>query len=160
MTSLSTRIPSASIVAPHPFGTEITEQQLMETFEQCRLWEDRYRQLIGLAKKLPALPDELKQQQIEIKGCENRVWLGHQLLAESRLHFYGDSEGRIVKGLLAFILTIVEGKTPEQVLQTPLIELFQQAGLEQQLSGSRVNGVKSLINAIQEIARTYQSRTL
>ncbi|PHM66497.1 cysteine desulfurase, sulfur acceptor subunit CsdE [Xenorhabdus stockiae] len=160
MTSLSTRIPSTSIVAPHPFGTEITEQQLMETFEQCRLWEDRYRQLIGLAKKLPALPDELKQQQIEIKGCENRVWLGHQLLAENRLHFYGDSEGRIVKGLLAFILTIVEGKTPEQVLQTPLIELFQQAGLKQQLSGSRVNGVKSLINAIQEIARTYQSGTL
>ncbi|WP_340608993.1 cysteine desulfurase sulfur acceptor subunit CsdE [Xenorhabdus bharatensis] len=160
MTSLSTPIPSTSIVAPHPFGTEMTEQRLMETFEQCRLWEDRYRQLIGLAKKLPALPDELKQQQIEITGCENRVWLGHQLLTENRLHFYGDSEGRIVKGLLAFILTFVEGKTPEQVLQTPLIELFQQAGLEQQLSGSRVNGVKSLINTIQEIARTYQSGAL
>ncbi|PHM28955.1 cysteine desulfurase sulfur acceptor subunit CsdE [Xenorhabdus budapestensis] len=152
MTSLPT-----PILAPHPFGTEITEQQLIEKFEQCRLWEDRYRQLIGLAKKLPDLPDELKQQQIEISGCENRVWLGHQLLTENRLHFYGDSEGRIVKGLLAFILTTVERKTAEQVLQTPLTELFQQAGLEQQLSGSRLNGVKSLINAVQEIARSYQN---
>ncbi|MBD2781565.1 cysteine desulfurase sulfur acceptor subunit CsdE [Xenorhabdus sp. 42] len=147
--------PLETILAPHPFGTEITEQQLIEHFQQCKLWEERYRQLIGLTKKLPNLPDELKQQNIEISGCENRVWLGHQRLSDGCLHFYGDSEGRIVKGLLAVILTAVEGKTPEQVLQAPLTELFQQLGLEQQLSGSRLNGVKSLINTIQEIARSY-----
>ncbi|CAM3891822.1 cysteine desulfurase sulfur acceptor subunit CsdE [Xenorhabdus thuongxuanensis] len=146
---------SDTILAPHPFGTEITEQQLIEKFQQCKLWEDRYRQLIGLAKKLPPLADELKQQNIERSGCENRVWLGYQRLADGRLHFYGDSEGRIVKGLLAILLTAVEGKTPEQLVQTPLTELFQQLGLEQQLSGSRLNGVKSLINTIQEIANTY-----
>ncbi|MEQ1964503.1 cysteine desulfurase sulfur acceptor subunit CsdE [Xenorhabdus khoisanae] len=150
---------SDSILAPHPFGTEITEQQLIENFRQCKLWEDRYRQLIGLARKLPPLADELKQQNIEMSGCENRVWLGHQLLSGGYLHFYGDSEGRIVKGLLAVILTVVEGKTPEQVLQTPLAELFQQLGLEQQLSGSRLNGVKSLINTIQEAARQEIART-
>ncbi|WP_338803816.1 cysteine desulfurase sulfur acceptor subunit CsdE [Xenorhabdus griffiniae] len=146
---------SDTILAPHPFGTEITQQQLIENFQQCKLWEDRYRQLIGLAKKLPPLTDELKQQNIERSGCENRVWLGYQQLADGRLHFYGDSEGRIVKGLLAILLTAVEGKTPEQVVQIPLAELFQQLGLEQQLSGSRLNGVKSLINTVQEIASTY-----
>ncbi|AOM42305.1 cysteine desulfurase sulfur acceptor subunit CsdE [Xenorhabdus hominickii] len=146
---------SDTILAPHPFGTEITEQQLIEKFEQCQLWEDRYRQLIGLARKLPPLADELKQQKIEMSGCENRVWLGHQLRSDGSLHFYGDSEGRIVKGLLAIILTAVEGKTPEQVLQASLFELFQKIGLEQQLSGSRLNGIKSLINTIQEIAHTH-----
>ncbi|BET98233.1 cysteine desulfurase sulfur acceptor subunit CsdE [Xenorhabdus taiwanensis] len=146
---------SDSILAPHPFGTEITEQQLIEKFQQCKLWEDRYRQLIGLARKLPPLADELRQQNIERSGCENRVWLGYQRLADGRLHFYGDSEGRIVKGLLAIVLTAVEGKTPEQVVQMPLTELFQHLGLEQQLSGSRLNGVKSLINTIQEIANIY-----
>ncbi|PHM72146.1 cysteine desulfurase sulfur acceptor subunit CsdE [Xenorhabdus kozodoii] len=145
---------SDTILAPHPFGTEITQQQLIENFQQCKLWEDRYRQLIGLARKLPPLADELKQQTIERSGCENRVWLGHQRLSDGRLHFYGDSEGRIVKGLLAILLTAVEGKTPEQVVQTPLAELFQQLGLEQQLSGSRLNGVKSLIKTIQEIANS------
>ncbi|MDC9580046.1 cysteine desulfurase sulfur acceptor subunit CsdE [Xenorhabdus sp. PR6a] len=143
-----------ALLAPHPFGTEITEQQLIENFQQCTLWEDRYRQLIGLARKLPPLADELKQPNIERSGCENRVWLGYQRLADGRLHFYGDSEGRIVKGLLAILLTAVESKTPEQVLQTPLTGLFQQLGLEQQLSGSRLNGVRSLINTIQEIAHT------
>ncbi|WP_237385912.1 cysteine desulfurase sulfur acceptor subunit CsdE [Xenorhabdus sp. Sc-CR9] len=145
---------SDTILAPHPFGTEITEQHLIENFQQCKLWEDRYRQLILLARKLPALADELKQQNIEMSGCENRVWLGHQLLSDGHLHFYADSEGRIVKGLLAVILTVVENKTPAQILQTPLMELFQQLGLTQQLSGSRLNGVKSLINTIEDIART------
>ncbi|KLU14444.1 MULTISPECIES: cysteine desulfurase sulfur acceptor subunit CsdE [Xenorhabdus] len=146
---------SDTILAPHPFGTEITQQQLIENFQPCKLWEDRYRQLISLARKLPPLADELKQQNIERSGCENRVWLGHQQLADGRLHFYGDSEGRIVKGLLAILLTAVEGKTPEQIVQTPLAGLFQHLGLEQQLSGSRLNGVKALINTLQEIANTY-----
>ncbi|OTA19842.1 cysteine desulfurase, sulfur acceptor subunit CsdE [Xenorhabdus beddingii] len=145
---------SDTLLVPHPFGTEITEQQLIENFQQCKLWEDRYRQLIGLARKLPPLADEFKQQHIERSGCENRVWLGYQRLSDGRLHFYGDSEGRIVKGLLAILLTAVEGKTPAQISQMPLTEFFQQLGLEQQLSGSRLNGVRSLINTIQEIART------
>lgn len=142
-------------IAPHPFGREISQQQLIETFNQCRQWEDRYRQLILLAKKLPALPENLKQQDTEMSGCENRVWLGHQLLPDGHLHFYGDSEGRIVKGLLAVILTAVEGKTPEQVLATNLLALFHQLGLEQQISGSRLNGVKSLINTVQNAAKSY-----
>ncbi|CDG19932.1 Uncharacterized sufE-like protein ygdK [Xenorhabdus poinarii G6] len=146
---------SNTLLAPHPFGTEITEQQLLENFRQCALWEDRYRQLIGLARKLPSLSDELKQQNIEMSGCENRVWLGHQCLPDGRLHFYGDSEGRIVKGLLAILLTTAEGKTSEQISQTPFADLFRQLGLEQQLSSSRLNGVKSLISTIQDIASTY-----
>lgn len=48
-------------------------------------------------------------------GCENQVWLGHQRLSDGTLHFYGDSEGRIVRGLLAVLLTAVEGKTPQQL---------------------------------------------
>ncbi|WP_350304681.1 cysteine desulfurase sulfur acceptor subunit CsdE [Photorhabdus viridis] len=144
-----------NLTAPHPFGKEISQQQLVETFNQCRQWEDRYRQLILLAKKLPALPDNLKQQEIEMSGCENRVWLGHQLLSEGYLHFYGDSEGRIVKGLLAVILTAVEGKTPEQILATNLLALLHQLGLEQQLSGSRLNGMKSLIHTVQNAAKNY-----
>ncbi|WP_445375753.1 cysteine desulfurase sulfur acceptor subunit CsdE [Photorhabdus tasmaniensis] len=144
-----------NLTVPHPFGKEISQQQLVETFNQCRQWEDRYRQLILLAKKLPALPDNLKQQNIEMSGCENRVWLGHQLLAEGYLHFYGDSEGRIVKGLLAVILTAVEGKTPQQVLETNLLALLHQLGLEQQLSGSRLNGMKLLIHTVQNAAKNY-----
>ena len=74
--------------------------------------EDKYRQLIMLGKQLPALPDELKAQAKEIAGCENRVWLGYTVAENGKMHFFGDSEGRIVRGLLAVLLTAVEGKPP------------------------------------------------
>ncbi len=94
----------------HPFGTTITDATLRQIFAPLNQWEDKYRQLILLGKKLPTLTDERKAQAHEIAGCENRVWLGYEEDAEGRLHFFGDSEGRIVRGLLAVLLTAVEGK--------------------------------------------------
>lgn len=96
-------------LAGHPFGTVITEETLKQTFAPLSQWEDKYRQLILLGKQLPTLSDDLKAQAKEIAGCENRVWLGVSVSGE-KLHFFGDSEGRIVRGLLAVLLTAVEGK--------------------------------------------------
>nr|WP_114987645.1 cysteine desulfurase sulfur acceptor subunit CsdE [Pragia fontium] len=142
------------MLAPHPFGTEITVQQLLALFSDKSQWEDRYRQLIQLAKQLPPLPEELKQQQLELKGCENRVWLGHQFNEDGTLHFYGDSEGRIVKGILAILLTQIEGKTPQQVIEIELMALFDQLGIHQQLSTSRSQGLDSLVSAIRQTAES------
>jgi cysteine desulfuration protein SufE len=139
----------------HPFGTEIGVQQLLALFSDKKQWEDRYRQLIQLARQLPPLPDELKQQQIELKGCENRVWLGHELNQNGTLHFYGDSEGRIVKGILAILLAQIEGKTAQQILDLDLMQLFDQLGIYQQLSASRSQGLDSLVKEIRETAELY-----
>ena len=87
--------------AGHPFGTTVTAETLRNTFAPLSQWEDKYRQLIMLGKQLPALPDELKAQAKEIAGCENRVWLGYTMAENGKMHFFGDSEGRIVRGLLA-----------------------------------------------------------
>lgn len=146
------------MIAPHPFGHDITASDLIETFSAHKQWEDRYRQLILLAKQLPPLQVSLKQNELELTGCENRVWLGHQRLADGTLHFYGDSEGRIVRGLLAVILTAVEGKTPQQVLATDPLALFEQLGLRQQLSTSRASGLQALARGIQAIAAEYEQQ--
>ncbi len=143
------------MIAPHPFGHEITAAHLIETFGADKQWEDRYRRLILLAKQLPPLPASLKQNELELTGCENRVWLGHQRQPDGRLHFYGDSEGRIVRGLLAVILTAVEGKTPQQVLAEDPLELFDKLGLRQQLSTSRASGLQALAQGIKTIAAQY-----
>ncbi len=67
------------------------------------------------------MPDELKAQAKEIAGCENRVWLGYTVAENGKMHFFGDSEGRIVRGLLAVLLTAVEGKTAAELqAQSPL----------------------------------------
>lgn len=87
---------TSAALAGHPFGTVITEETLKQTFAPLQQWEDKYRQLILLGKQLPALSDDLKAQAKEIAGCENRVWLGVSVSGE-KLHFFGDSEGRIVR---------------------------------------------------------------
>ncbi|TNV17368.1 cysteine desulfurase sulfur acceptor subunit CsdE [Buttiauxella sp. B2] len=144
---------TSGFLAGHPFGTSITADNLRATFAPLQQWEDKYRQLILLGKQLPALPADLKSEGIEIAGCENRVWLGHSLQANGTLHFYGDSEGRIVRGLLAVLLTAVEGKTTEQLLNEDPLALFDDLGLRNQLSASRSSGLAALAQAVRAAAQ-------
>lgn len=143
----------SSLLAPNPFGEQITVASLKESFGRFHQWEDRYRQLIQLSRQLPWLPEELKTAEIELSGCENRVWLGSQLCEDGTLHFYGDSEGRIVRGLLAVLLTAVEGQTPQQLLASDPLTLFDELGLRAQLSASRSSGLQALATAVEHAAR-------
>ena len=133
--------------AGHPVGTTVTAETLRNTFAPLTQWEDKYRQLIMLGKQLPALPDELKAQAKEIAGCENRVWLGYTVAENGKMHFFGDSEGRIVRGLL-------EGKTAAELQAQSPLALFDELGLRAQLSASRSQGLNALSEAI--IAATKQ----
>ncbi len=139
--------------APHPFGDLITVDGLKQTFCAFTQWEDRYRQLILTGKQLPPLADALRTPEIELSGCENRVWLGYQKMADGSLHFYGDSEGRIVRGLLAVLLTAVEGQQPCTLLQQDPLALFDALGLRNQLSASRSAGLAALSEAVISAAR-------
>lgn len=143
------------MLAPHPFGREITAGALIEKFTALKQWEDRYRQLIMLAKQLPPLPEALRAAEMELSGCENRVWLGHQLQTDGTLHFYGDSEGRIVRGLLAVLLTAVEGKTPQQIAAMDPLGLFDRLALRAQLSATRASGLEALAAAVKAIGARY-----
>ncbi|ALE97674.1 MULTISPECIES: cysteine desulfurase sulfur acceptor subunit CsdE [Serratia] len=143
------------MLAPHPFGREVTAEALIATFSTLKQWEDRYRQLIMLAKRLPPLPEALRSEEMALSGCENRVWLGHQLLEDGTLHFYGDSEGRIVRGLLAVLLTEVEGKTPQQIAALDPLALFDRLALRAQLSATRAGGLAALAAAVKAIAARY-----
>lgn len=143
---------TSGILADHPFGSTMTAETLRATFAPLQQWEDKYRQLILLGKQLPALPADLKHEDIEITGCENRVWLGYCHLPNGTLHFYGDSEGRIVRGLLAVLLTAIEGKTAEQLLSVDPLILFDELGLRNQLSASRSSGLAALAEAVRAAA--------
>lgn len=136
----------------HPFGTTITDATLRQTFAPLNQWEDKYRQLILLGKKLPTLTDERKAQAREIAGCENRVWLGYEKREDGTLHFYGESDGRIVRGLLAVLLTNVEGKRADELDGQDPLALFDRLGLRAQLSTSRAAGLAALAQRIQDIA--------
>ncbi|MBS3827495.1 cysteine desulfurase sulfur acceptor subunit CsdE [Proteus mirabilis] len=140
----------------HPFGHDITLDGLFQDFQKSKSWEDKYRQLIQLSRKLPALPDELKTTENEIKGCENRVWLGVELNNDGKYHIYGDSDGRIVKGLLAVILTTVENKTAQEIANIDILAIFEQLGLVNQISQSRTDGVNAIIAQLKSLTQTSQ----
>ncbi len=140
----------------HPFGHDITLDGLFQDFQKSKSWEDKYRQLIQLSRKLPALPDELKTTENEIKGCENRVWLGVELNNDGKYHTYGDSDGRIVKGLLAVILTTVENKTAQEIANIDILAIFEQLGLANQISQSRTDGVNAIIARLTSLTQTSQ----
>lgn len=144
-------------LAGHPFGTTVSEASLRELFGPLTQWEDKYRQLILLGKQLPALAEDFKAQAQEIAGCENRVWLGFTRLPQGKLHFYGDSEGRIVRGLLAVLLTTIEGKTADQLKVSDPLDFFDELGLRAQLSASRSQGLNALRDAVLSAAREAQA---
>lgn len=122
--------------------------ELIALFSAQHTWEDKYRQLILLSRQLPPMEAALKTPENEVRGCENRVWLSRQVREDSTTEWAGDSEGRIVKGLLAILLIAINGKTPDAIAQLDFTELFEQLGIASQLSASRQQGLEALIQRI------------
>ncbi|MEL7291700.1 MAG: cysteine desulfurase sulfur acceptor subunit CsdE [Pseudomonadota bacterium] len=131
-----------------PFGQEIDADQVVQTMQVLRGWEDRYRQVIQWGKKLPVMPESLKSQQVMVSGCESQVWLVSQQVGEA-WYFCADSDARIVRGLIALVMAAFDGKTGEQIQAFDVDEYFAQLGLIAHLSPSRGNGLKAIVEQIQ-----------
>ncbi len=133
-----------------PFGTTISAQQVIETLQPMRSWEDKYRQVIQWGKQLPSLPVELQQRQVLVSGCESQVWLICQapLKTGGIWTLIADSDARIVRGLIAIVLAALNHKTSEQLLSFDVQDYFQKLGLVEHLSPSRGNGLYAIVEQI------------
>lgn len=129
----------------------LSQQELTKLFLQQHNWQDRYRQLIILAKQLPTMPEDLKTDENQVNGCENRVWLTYQKQNNNTFIFQGDSEGRIVKGLLAILIIIANHKTAEEIAAIDFQSLLSQLKIIDELSQSRLHGLTKLIELIQSV---------
>ncbi|MWP62578.1 cysteine desulfurase sulfur acceptor subunit CsdE [Gilliamella sp. Pas-s25] len=127
-------------------------QNLTELFAKQHTWQDRYRQLIMLAKQLPDFPEQQKIAQNQVNGCENQVWLTYQKQADNTYIFSGDSEGRIVKGLLAILIMIANNKTAQEITAIDFSSLLSQLKISDELSQSRLQGLAKLIERIKSVA--------
>ena len=126
----------------------LSQQTLFELFSKQHNWQDRYRQLIALAKQLPDFPDLKKIESNQIYGCENRVWLTNEKQLDNTFTFQGDSEGRIVKGLLAILIIIANHKTAEQIQTIDFLAILKQLKITDELSQSRLQGIEKIIERI------------
>ncbi len=111
----------------------------------------RYEYVLWLAKKLEPLPDEFRQDVFKVKGCVSQVYVVGQLM-EGRLHWQGDSDAAITKGLLALLMAGLEGLSPAQVADLDP-GFMAQTGLQASLTPSRANGFLNIFKMMQAQAR-------
>ena len=131
-----------------------TFNKVTESIKNAPAWQQKYREIMLLGKTLPVLPDVLKTDDALVPGCESKVWMFVEFdLTENTLVVIGDSDTRIVKGLLAIILALYNGLTPEQVVNKNAYEEFEKLGLISHLSASRGNGIKAMVDKIQTMAQ-------
>ncbi|MDC3189664.1 SufE family protein [Pseudoalteromonas elyakovii] len=132
-------------------------EAVSKNIETAAGWQQKYRQIMLLGKQLPVMPDVLKVDDALVKGCESKVWLYIDFdHTENSLVLAGDSDTRIVKGLLALILALYNGLTPEQATQINAYDEFERLGLISHLSPSRGNGIKAMVDKIQTMAEQKQ----
>lgn len=129
--------------------------ELIENFELLGDWEERYRYIIDLGRKLPPMDDADKNDDTKVDGCMSQVWVkaGFAPGAPPVLRIAADSDAFIVKGIVSLLRMIYEGKTAEEVLAVDIEGFFRRIGLVEHLSPTRQNGLFALLERIQGMAR-------
>ncbi|CCQ11858.1 Cysteine desulfurase CsdA-CsdE, sulfur acceptor protein CsdE [Pseudoalteromonas luteoviolacea B = ATCC 29581] len=124
-------------------------EEIYKSIASQQGWQAKYRQIMLLGKQLPNFPEPLKTEEARVSGCESKVWL-HLAWDESTgcLVVIGDSDTRIVKGLLAIILAFYNGKRSDEIHTSDVITVFKELDLIQHLSPSRGNGIHAIQKAI------------
>ncbi len=115
-------------------------------------WEDRYRYVIELGHALEPLSEAAHNGANKVRGCVSQVWLELEVRtnADGRtiLHYRGDSDSHLVRGLIAIAIALFSDRTPEQILAIDALGAFRALGLEQHLTPQRSNGVRAMMERI------------
>ena len=130
--------------------------ELVESFAQLGPWEERYRYLIELGRKLPPLPEAERTEAHKVRGCMSQVWLASTLQPgpPARLELRGDSDAHIVKGLIALLFKLYAGRTPREILALDARSVFERLGLESHITINRRNGFYAMVERIRALAET------
>ena len=124
----------------------------LDSFEHCTSWEQRARLLMQWGQRLPELSDADKNEANRVHGCESQMWLVGAL-KDGHWQFAASSDARLIRGLVALLLTRVNGLSSEELQQVDLPDWFNQLGLSRQLSPSRSNGLNAVLQRMRELAQ-------
>lgn len=114
-------------------------------------WDDRYKYLIDLGRALPPFPADKRDDAHKVRGCASQVWLDASS-NDGRIMLRGDSDAHIVKGLVAVLLSLYSGKTPEEILKTDAGWALAPLDLAAHLTPQRSNGLASMAARIRAFA--------
>jgi len=126
------------------------QAEIVENFSFLPQWEERYAYLIELGQKLPPLPDELKTEDIIVRGCQSTVWLQREC-RDGKVYLQADSDSLIVKGLAALLMQVFSGQDAVDITLAELT-FFEETGLNSHLSSQRSNGLLAMVEEIRKFA--------
>lgn len=129
---------------------EITDQ-----FVDIEDWLDRYAQIIDMGNEVPPIDDALKTPDRLIEGCQSRVWLDARLDDNGLVQFTADSDAIIVKGIIAMLVDVLNGHTPDEILSANL-HFIDDIGLSEHLSPTRSNGLLAMVKQMHDYARAFK----
>ncbi len=128
---------------------------MIEDFTFLDDWEDRYMHVIEMGKALPPLAKSEQCDANKVNGCVSQVWLVTDRSEDGKIHYRGDSDAHIVKGLVAIVINIFSGRSPEEVTKLDVEDILAKLGLSEHLSAQRSNGLMAMISRIQKEAQGY-----
>ncbi|MCU0934830.1 MAG: SufE family protein [Gammaproteobacteria bacterium] len=133
----------------------MTIERLMDAFELLTDWQERYDYISELGAKLPPMPEAEKTDESRVHGCISKVWVtgratGDPLVMEYR----ADGEGPIIRGLVALLYLLFQGRSREEVLDLDAEGVIEKLGLDENLSPNRHIGMYAMVEKFKGIART------
>lgn len=126
-------------------------EEIAEDFEFLDDWEDRYAHVIEMGKAMDGLDEALKVPATKVEGCASQVWLV-PAIDDGVFHFEGDSDGLIVKGIIAVLQALYNGTPVAEVARIDAMAELARLGLDQHLSAQRTNGLRAMVKRIHEFA--------
>ncbi|MBX3743460.1 MAG: SufE family protein [Akkermansiaceae bacterium] len=130
----------------------ITEKQneLLEELGFFQDWTERYEYVIGLGKKLAPMPEEAKDAEHLIKGCQSQVWLDAHMDG-GKVRYLADSDSLITKGMIALFVRVLDNETPDAIL-TADMSFIDRTGLKEHLAPTRANALNLMATQMKQRA--------
>ena len=132
------------------------QEEVIEEFSDFDDWMDKYQLLIDLGNEQESLAPEYKNDQNLIDGCQSRVWLQADLV-DGKVEFQAESDALIVKGIIALLIKVVSGHTPDEILENDLY-FIEAIGLKEHLSPTRSNGLLAMVKQMRMYALAFKAK--
>lgn len=135
--------------------TEV-QNQIVEDFSMFDDWMDRYQQLIELGQNLAPIDEKKRTEHYLIKGCQSKVWVDADL-RDGKIYFTADSDAIITKGIVALLIRVMDGRTPDEIIDADLF-FIDKIGLKENLSPTRSNGLVAMVKQMRLYAIAYKAK--
>ena len=133
-----------------------TQDEIIDEFAGLDDWMDKYQLLIDLSNDQEPLDEQYKVEQNLIDGCQSRVWLQADY-TDGNIVFSAESDALIVKGIVALLIRVLSGHTPQEILDADLY-FIEAIGLKEHLSPTRSNGLLAMVKQMRMYALAFQAK--